>query len=310
MSDDYDEEEVTFKTNTEISSKKANYVIDKLLGEGGFGAVYKVKDSKTGNFYAMKVEKKQEKKPSKLKMEIMILKLVCNERQTSHFTKIIDRGKKDKEGFFFLVMELAGSSLADLKRNRGKAFTCPTGLSVSQQCLEACEDLHKHGFIHRDLKPANFACGADDKQHTIYILDFGISRRIINNQNKLKTPRVTIRFKGTLKFASLSCHKGIEMGWKDDCESWFYMLLDLIVPFGLVWRGANDKDTVCKLKEEARGKKEMFQGIKCGVELNKIIVYIDKLQYQDHVDYQYIYKTLVDACDTCGGNMDAPYDWE
>lgn len=45
------------------------------------------------------------------------------------------------------------------------------------------------------------------------------------------------------------------MGWKDDCESWFYMLLDLIVPFGLVWRGANDKDTVCKLKEEARGKK-------------------------------------------------------
>lgn len=54
--------------------------------------------------------------------QIMILKLVCNERQTSHFTKIIDRGKKDKEGFFFLVMELAGSSLADLKRNRGKVL--------------------------------------------------------------------------------------------------------------------------------------------------------------------------------------------
>lgn len=48
-------------------------MIDKLLGEGGFGAVYKVKDSKTGNFYAMKVEKKQEKKPSKLKMEVITI---------------------------------------------------------------------------------------------------------------------------------------------------------------------------------------------------------------------------------------------
>lgn len=34
-----------------------------------------------------------------------------------------------------------------------------TGLGASIQCLEAVEDLHKHGFIHRDLKPANYATG-------------------------------------------------------------------------------------------------------------------------------------------------------
>lgn len=49
-------------------------------------------------------------------LQIAILKLVANERNQSHFTAIIDRGKK--ETYFFLVMELVGKSLADLKSAR------------------------------------------------------------------------------------------------------------------------------------------------------------------------------------------------
>ncbi|CAI5451724.1 unnamed protein product [Caenorhabditis angaria] len=311
MSDE-EEEELVFKPNTEISSSKHTYIIERLLGEGGFGAVYKVKNKENSKYYAMKIEKKQEKRQSKLKMEILILKLVSNERNNSHFTSIADRGKKDKEGYFFLVMDLAGPSLADLKKKRdGKIFSAPTGLSVSQQCLEACEDLHKYGFIHRDLKPANYACGDGAKKHTIYILDFGISRKIINDRNELKTPRVSVRFKGTVKFASLGCHKGLELGWKDDCESWFYLLLDLIIPGGLPWSKVSDKDIVMRIKEEARNKRDIFfNQIKCTPELSKIVDYIDKLKYQDHVDYSYIYKILEEACVNSGGKMDAPYDWE
>lgn len=36
--------------------------------------------------------------------------------ENSHFTKIIDRAKKDN--FFLIVMTLVGESLADLKRER------------------------------------------------------------------------------------------------------------------------------------------------------------------------------------------------
>lgn len=60
----------------------------------------------------MKVEKKLEKrKHSKLKMEVAILKMVSETRspENSHFTAIIDRGKKEK--YFFLVMTLVGKSL-------------------------------------------------------------------------------------------------------------------------------------------------------------------------------------------------------
>lgn len=48
-----------------------------------------------------------------------------------------------------------------------QVFSVSTGLGVSIQCLEACEDLHKYGFIHRDLKPANYACGLREKKHIV-----------------------------------------------------------------------------------------------------------------------------------------------
>ncbi|XGW08772.1 hypothetical protein V3C99_011244 [Haemonchus contortus] len=310
---DSDEDDLGFVPGTVIESSKNKYVIVKLLGAGGFGAVYRVHDQKDPTkMFALKVEKKIEtRKHSKLKMEIAILKLVANERNQSHFTAIIDRGKK--ETFFFLVMELVGKSLADLKNARPERhFSISTGLGASIQCLEACEDLHKYGFIHRDLKPANYACGLGEKRHVVYILDFGIARRILNDKNELKTPRVSVRFKGTIPFASIACHRGIEMGPKDDCESWFYLMLDLTVPGGLIWKRIADKNEVLKVKEECRTsrKDQMLGSLKCKEELLRVLEYIDKLQYHDHVDYTYIYKMLEEGALQSGGNVNNPYDWE
>ncbi|CAD6187685.1 unnamed protein product [Caenorhabditis auriculariae] len=314
MSEEDLDDDIGLKPGVIVESSKAKYTIIKLLGEGGFGAVYKVHETNNKEkCYAMKVERKIEtRRHSKLKMEIMILKVVSAERKQSHFTTIADRGKKEKEGFFFLVMELVGKSLADLKGARpDKVFSPPTGLSVAQQCLEACEDLHKYGFIHRDLKPANYACGIKDK-HIIYILDFGIARKILNEKNELRAPRESVRFKGTVKFASISCHKNVELGWKDDCESWFYLLLDLVVASGLPWRRLSDKHEVQKVKEECRTSKResMIGSLKCKEELGKIMDYIDSLKYPDRVDYHYVYKLLEEGAIVCGGSISAPYDWE
>ncbi|KHJ97477.1 hypothetical protein OESDEN_02544 [Oesophagostomum dentatum] len=115
---------------------------------------------------------------------IAILKLVSAERSQSHFTAIIDRGKK--ETFFFLVMQLV--------------FSMSTGLGVGIQCLEACQDLHKFGFIHRDLKPANYACGLGEKRRIVYILDFGIARKILNLKGEIKAPRQYVKFKVSVKY--------------------------------------------------------------------------------------------------------------
>ncbi|VDM64320.1 unnamed protein product [Angiostrongylus costaricensis] len=135
-------------------------------------------------------------------MEIAILKPISQERKKSHFTTIVDRGKK--ENYLFLVMELVGKSLVDLKSYRpGRVFSISTGLGASIQHLEACEDLHKYGFIYRDFKPANYASGLKEKERIC-----------------------------TTPFASISCHKNVEMGAKDDFQSWFYLLIDITFPNG------------------------------------------------------------------------------
>ncbi|KJH53013.1 hypothetical protein DICVIV_00698 [Dictyocaulus viviparus] len=321
--DDEEEDEVPLSRGTVIESSRTNYVVIKLLGEGGFGAVYKVYDQKDKlKEYAMKVEKKLKgRRHSKLKMEVAILKLVPHERIESHFTLLIDRGKKEK--FCYIVMQLVGSSLASLKMSRPtRVFSVSTAMGAGIQCLEACQDLHAIGFIHRDLKPANYACGLGDRRRVVYILDFGIARKIRDVKGELKQPRQY----GTVRFASLACHRNIEMSPKDDCESWFYLLLDFISPRGLLWKSVPDRNIVMSMKKEMRSSKRIldgdlfernnnfqqiaFSGIKCKDELMQIMDYLDKLRYQDHVNYKYIYTILQTATKVAGGDLSKPYDWE
>lgn len=250
---------------------------------------------------AMKVEVKTSKrKDSKLKMEIAVLKDITTSK---HFTKIIDRGRKedtkDRKAYFFIVMQLVGKSLNDLKNARPhKVFSIATALGVAHQCLEGVEEMHKHGYVHRDLKPQNYACGLGSEKHLIYILDFGIARKFLNTKNEVKTPREVVGFKGTVRFASIACHRGIEMGPKDDCESWFYMFIDFTNPAGLPWKKLNDKKEVLPVKLESwhgRTDNPLYGEMQNVNEIAKILGYVSQLQYQDKVDYSFIYKLLYEV---------------
>uniref|UniRef100_A0A8R1IBN7 Uncharacterized protein n=1 Tax=Caenorhabditis japonica TaxID=281687 RepID=A0A8R1IBN7_CAEJA len=65
-----------------------------------------------------------------------------------------------------------------------------------------------------------------------------------------------------------------------------------------------------KETEEEDEAVEIKEGIRRTVELEKVFDYIIRLAYQDHVDYQYIYKMLGEACNEEGLDINSPYDWE
>uniref|UniRef100_A0A0N4ZMB5 non-specific serine/threonine protein kinase n=1 Tax=Parastrongyloides trichosuri TaxID=131310 RepID=A0A0N4ZMB5_PARTI len=299
--------------NTIISSTD-QYYLEKVLGEGGFGIVFKVRPSKNENVsYAMKLEKKvPERKEPKLKMEVNILETLQKRNINQHFTCIYDKGKT--KTFFFIVMEMVGKSLADIKDARAHRVLSPgCGIRVSIQCLESVEALHSVEFLHRDLKPANFCIGICQKKRNVYLLDFGMARKYTNSKGELKTPRKVVNFKGTLKFAPLRLHEGMEYSRKDDAESWFYMVNDLMNPKGLPWRMECDLESIRELKEKWRDEEILllfFKSLKCKSEFIKIIRLIDNTQFTQPVNFKAIYKLMDDAANSYNFSITDLYDWE
>ena len=83
--------------------------------------------------------------------------------------------------------------------------------------------------LHRDLKPNNFAIGTGSRSNVIYIIDFGLSKSF---KDKLTGKHIPFRdnkqITGTIRFASINAHSGMEQARRDDLESLGYVLIYLI----------------------------------------------------------------------------------
>ncbi|VDM68189.1 unnamed protein product, partial [Strongylus vulgaris] len=240
----------------------------RLLGKGGYGAVYEVLRKSDSKLFAVKCEKLSARKKV-LPMDCRVLR-GAQIIKSCHFCTIEDRGKVENR-FIFLVMKLIGSNLWDLRVERETMrFTLNTSLKAAEQCLICIEELHRLGFLHRDIKPGNFAIGRQDanEHHIIYMLDFGLCRKFQEkvgreSQNTRKhdkdvrVPREVAPFRGTTRYAPIAAMKQIEQSRKDDLEGWMYMVVEW-TSGGLPWRKykADNREEVLKMKEEVRDKEE------------------------------------------------------
>lgn len=214
-----------------------NYKIIRLIGKGAFGSVYLTHGIDDGNYYASKVEIKKDS--SRLIDEYKIYRLLNK------------RGFKYGEGlpyiytilqtpkFNMMVMELLGPSLDSLFTKCNKKFSLETVLLLAINIITLLEKLHKVGFIHRDIKPNNFLIGHAQNYDKIYLTDFGLSKQYIKNNKHIEynTKRNLI---GTLRYASINMHLGIEPSRRDDLESVGYMLIYLLKG-SLPWQGLKRK---------------------------------------------------------------------
>jgi serine/threonine protein kinase len=103
--------------------------------------------------------------------------------------------------------------------------------------MQRLKYMQNKGYLHRDIKPSNFLIGKDAKADTIYLIDYGLSKRY----KDLRTKRhmqysENKKFLGTARYASINTHLGIEQSRRDDIESLAYMLLYLIKGT-LPWQG-------------------------------------------------------------------------
>ncbi|MBL8193300.1 MAG: protein kinase [Blastocatellia bacterium] len=162
------------------------YLIEKQLGQGGMGAVYKATHLGTNRPVAVKVIMPQFMANLEFIERFRVEAKATGKLQHPNIVNITDFGftQLDLDNMAYLVMEfLDGYNLGDFLKSRGKLPLYLVVDIVEQICL-ALNEAHKQGIIHRDLKPDNIWLQPNGRDgYNVKILDFGLARLRDNTLN-------------------------------------------------------------------------------------------------------------------------------
>lgn len=162
-----------------------------ILGEGGSGIVYKVRQTLTKRIWALKVLQKQTTPIllERFKREIEVIAALKH----PHVVPIHDVG--EHAGMLYFTMPyITGGTLAEyIKKQR---LTFEQSVRVVERLACTMVDVHAKGFLHRDLKPGNVlldppADGSpltpDNLPDALRIADFGLAKVIASQEEDQDT---------------------------------------------------------------------------------------------------------------------------
>ncbi|HVH47412.1 MAG TPA: serine/threonine-protein kinase [Labilithrix sp.] len=151
------------------------YRIEKLIGEGGMGAVYLAEHTHMRKRVALKLLHAEMSKDEEVLARFRREAEAAAHVEHPNVAAATDFGQTE-DGAFFLVLEyVEGTSLRDILRTG--ALGVPRSLHVGRQIAFALERAHAAGIVHRDLKPENvMLVRKGDDPDFVKVLDFGIAK--------------------------------------------------------------------------------------------------------------------------------------
>jgi serine/threonine-protein kinase len=202
------------------------FMIDKELGSGAMGTVYRGRFLKTGQVMAIKVMapglgSTNDAAQDRFEREITLLKRLNH----PNIVRLYGAGKQGGARYFAMEY-IDGESLDRVMARRGR-MTWEEVVALGQQLCSALQHAHEMGVVHRDLKPSNLMLLRDG---TIKLTDFGIARA--TDLDQLTATNCTV---GTAAYMSPEQCKGErDLTYKSDLYSLgvlFYELLTGKKPF-------------------------------------------------------------------------------
>jgi len=138
------------------------YVVEGLLGQGGFGAVYLVRDLRVkGNLFALKEVIDPDKKDRKrFIFESELLKRL-DHRAFPRVYRVFEDETHHKA--YMLMDYIEGPNLEKLRQQQPeKRFSLPQVLTLIAPIMDAVTYLHGQDppVLHRDIKPSNIIAPA------------------------------------------------------------------------------------------------------------------------------------------------------
>ncbi|QDT63899.1 protein kinase domain-containing protein [Calycomorphotria hydatis] len=156
-----------------LSGEFGRYVIDRRLGTGAMGAVYRAHDTKLNRKVALKIPKilatDQETFLKRFYREARAAAALTH----AHICPVYDVGEID--GTHYIAMGyISGKTLSTFIDPEQPVLPRTAAIFVRKTAL-AMQEAHKHGVVHRDLKPDNIMV---DKRGEPVVMDFGLARHV------------------------------------------------------------------------------------------------------------------------------------
>ncbi|RUS90384.1 hypothetical protein EGW08_001879, partial [Elysia chlorotica] len=158
---------VTFNTEDKFESV---YELDKEVGKGKFGTVYKCRHRQEGSTWAAKIVKCRPRDKAALRMEVDIM----NKLRHPKLLMLWDAFESERQ--MILVMEYVGAGEL-FERVIGEDFVLTERdcIHFLRQICEGVAYMHQQCVLHLDLKPENILC-LSENSNRIKIIDFGLAR--------------------------------------------------------------------------------------------------------------------------------------
>ncbi|MGB0388021.1 MAG: protein kinase domain-containing protein [Ardenticatenaceae bacterium] len=147
------------------------YLIVRLIGMGGMGAVYEAKDQRLGHPVALKhtiVTDPQLRQAFEREARTLA-------RLRHPALPVVSDYFSEPSGQFLVMQYIPGDDLDALLKRQGHPFSVAQVLEWADQLLDALSYLHSHNppIIHRDIKPSNIKLSP---RGDVILLDFGLSK--------------------------------------------------------------------------------------------------------------------------------------
>ena len=201
-----------------------NYKIEKKLGEGGMGAVYKGIDMMLEREVAIKALRPELGSQPQVVERFRSEAVTLAKLNHPHIAILYSFFRQADD--FFMVMEYVRGETLDNVISRRGTLPCEQAITLFCQALDGIDHAHRFGVIHRDIKPANMML---TDTGTLKVLDFGIAR-LLGTARMTKAGNLI----GTIEYMPPEQVRGKETDARSDIYSLGILLYEMLtgrVPF-------------------------------------------------------------------------------
>jgi tetratricopeptide (TPR) repeat protein/predicted Ser/Thr protein kinase len=168
------------------------YEIDKELGRGGMGVVYRARHKQLNRVVALKVLRAGDFASAADRMRFVIEAEMVARVKHPHIVQVYEVGAFEEQPYCALEYIDGGSLQQLLKSQRLSARETAQFVATLADAVQAA---HSQGIIHRDLKPANILLDVDGSPK---ITDFGLAKQTAGGANLTTSGAIV----GTPKYMS------------------------------------------------------------------------------------------------------------